>query len=84
MRYFLILLFALGLHAFSAGENKCGSLEKCDPYKANVHDKLILSLVPEGISMAGETLYETLLNSSCFVASLSDGKALRMAKDIGG
>ena len=31
--------------------------------KANVHDKLILSLVPEGISMAGETLYETLLNS---------------------
>ena len=52
--------------------------------KANVHDKLILSLVPEGISMAGETLYETLLNSSCFVASLSDGKALRMAKDIGG
>ena len=52
--------------------------------KANVHDKLILSLIPEGISMAGETLYETLLNSSCFVASLSDGKALRMAKDIGG
>ena len=52
--------------------------------KATVHDKLILSLVPEGISMAGETLYETLLNSSCFVASLSDGKALRMAKDIGG
>ncbi|OUU48213.1 MAG: dGTPase [Flavobacteriaceae bacterium TMED68] len=52
--------------------------------KANVHDKLILSLVPEGISMAGKTLYETLLNSSCFVASLSDGKALRMAKDIGG
>ena len=38
MRYFLILLFSLGLHAFSAGENKCGSLEKCDPYKANVHD----------------------------------------------
>ena len=52
--------------------------------KANVHDKLILSLVPEGISMAGKTLYETLLNSCCFVASLSDGKALRMAKDIGG
>src|SRR6056300_1006104 len=52
--------------------------------KANTHDKLILSLVPEGTPMAGTTLYETLLNASCFVASLSDGKALRMAQDIGG
>jgi dGTPase len=52
--------------------------------KANTHDKLILSLVPEGTPMAGVTLYETLLNASCFVASLSDGKALRMAQDIGG
>jgi hypothetical protein len=34
--------------------------------------------------MAGESLYETLLNASGFVASLSDGKALRMAQDIGG
>jgi len=38
MRYFLILLFSLGLHTFSAGENKCGSLEKCDPYKACFSD----------------------------------------------
>ena len=52
--------------------------------KANIHDKLILSLVPEGTPMVGETLYETLLNSSCFVASLSDGKALIIAQDIGG
>ena len=52
--------------------------------KANIHDNLILSLVPEGTPMVGETLYETLLNSSCFVASLSDGKALSIAKDIGG
>ena len=52
--------------------------------KVNTHDRLILSLVPEGIPMAGESLYETLLNASCFVASLSDGKALRMAQDIGG
>lgn len=52
--------------------------------KANTHDKLILSLVPEGTPMAGVTLYETLLNASCFVASLSDGKALRLAQDIGG
>ena len=52
--------------------------------KANTHDKLILSLVPEGTPMAGVTLYETLLNASCFIASLSDGKALRLAQDIGG
>ena len=52
--------------------------------KENIHDNLILSLVPEGTPMIGETLYETLLNSSCFIASLSDGKALSIAQDIGG
>jgi len=50
---------------------------------AQTFDKLILSLVPEGTPIVGETLYETLLNVSCFVASLSDGKALRMAQDMG-
>ena len=50
----------------------------------NSHDKLILSLVDEGTSIQGNTLYETLLNATCYVASLSDGKALRMAQDIGG
>lgn len=55
-------------------------------WQGNAHtfDKLLLSLVPEGIPMQGSNLYETLLNVSCFVASLSDGKALRMAQDIGG
>jgi dGTPase len=47
-------------------------------------DKLLLSLVPEGTPLVSENLYQTLLNVSCFVASLSDGKALRMAQDIGG
>jgi len=50
---------------------------------AQTFDKLILSLVPEGTPVVGETLYETLLNVSCFVASLSDGKVLRMAQDMG-
>ncbi|MFQ3341408.1 MAG: dGTPase [Flavobacteriaceae bacterium] len=50
----------------------------------NSHDKLILSLVDEGTSIQGKTLYDTLLNATCYVASLSDGKALRMAQDIGG
>ena len=51
---------------------------------ARTFDKLILSLIPEGTPVQGKSLYETLLNISCFVASLSDGKALRMAQDIGG
>ena len=50
---------------------------------AHTFDKLILSLVPEGTPIEGKTLYETLLNVSCFIASLSDGKALRMAQDMG-
>jgi dGTPase len=50
----------------------------------NSHDELILSLVDEGTPILGGSLYETLLNATCFVASLSDGKALRMAQDIGG
>ena len=50
----------------------------------NSHDKLILSLVNEGTPIVGKNVYETLLNATCFVASLSDGKALRMAQDIGG
>lgn len=52
--------------------------------KTHVQDQLLLSLLPEGIAMAGTSLYETLLNVSCFVASLSDGKALQLARDIGG
>ena len=51
--------------------------------KANTFDQLILSLVPEGTIIVGSTPYDTLLNVSCFIASLSDGKALRMAQDMG-
>ena len=38
MKKFLTLFFLLCLYAFPAGENKCGSLEKCDSYVADVHD----------------------------------------------
>ena len=47
------------------------------------YDRLICSLVPEGVNFIGESLYQTLLNASCYVASLSDGKALGLAKKIG-
>ncbi len=38
MKKFLILLFIFCLNLFSAGEDKCGTLEKCDSYNADVHD----------------------------------------------
>lgn len=47
------------------------------------YDKLILALVPEGVNFFDKTHYGTLLNATCFVASLSDGKALSLAKKIG-
>jgi dGTPase len=50
--------------------------------KSTSYDKLILSLVPDGVKFEGKNLYETILNSTCFVASLSDGKALEIAKNI--
>ncbi|MAD12297.1 MAG: dGTPase [Flavobacteriaceae bacterium] len=46
------------------------------------YDKLILRLVPDGVSMIGDNLYETLLNSTCFIASLSDGKAHKLSQQI--
>ena len=46
------------------------------------YDKSILRLVPDGTPMVGENLYDTLLNATCFVASLSDGKANELSKQI--
>ena len=46
------------------------------------YDKLMLRLVPDGTPMVGENLYDTLLNATCFVASLSDGKANELSKQI--
>ena len=50
--------------------------------KANSYDKLLLQLIPEGTPFVEESLYATLLNASCFVASLSDRKAMDLAKKI--
>ena len=46
------------------------------------YDKLILRLVPDGVPIVGQNLYETLLNSTCFIASLSDGKAHKLSQQI--
>ena len=50
--------------------------------KMSSYDKLILRLVPEEIPMAENSLFETLLNATCFLASLSDGKAHMLFKEI--
>ena len=46
------------------------------------YDQLILRLVPPGTPLVTKSLYQTLLNASCFVASLSDGKAMELAEKI--
>jgi len=49
---------------------------------ADAYDQLILRLVPAGTPFVSSTLYSTLLNATCYVASLSDGKAMELSKKI--
>tara|TARA_A100001011_G_scaffold88769_1_gene93183 strand:- start:1566 stop:2888 length:1323 start_codon:yes stop_codon:yes gene_type:complete len=51
--------------------------------QANSYDELILQLVPEDEGLQAENIYQTLLNATCFVASLTDGKAMLLAEKIG-
>ena len=50
--------------------------------QTNAYDVLVLRLVPEGVPMLDDSFYKTLLNASCFVASLSDGKAMELARKM--
>jgi dGTPase len=50
--------------------------------KADAYDQLILRLVPSGTPFISATLYATLLNATCYVASLSDGKAMELSRKI--
>lgn len=50
--------------------------------KADAYDQLILRLVPPGTPFVSNSLYETLLNATCYVASLSDGKAMELSQKI--
>ena len=50
--------------------------------KANSYDELLLQLIPEHELLPAETLYQTLLNATCYVASLTDGKAKLLAEKI--
>ena len=51
-------------------------------HSTSPYDELILRLIPQGTPMVEESLYKTVLNASCFVASLSDGKAMELAKKM--
>ena len=50
--------------------------------KADAYDQLILRLVPSGTPFISASLYATLLNATCYVASLSDGKAMELSRKI--
>ena len=51
--------------------------------KTNSYDELLLELIPEDELLPSDSLYETLLNATCYVASLTDGKAMLLAEKIG-
>jgi len=51
--------------------------------QADTYDKLLFKAVPQGAINTQSSVYETLLSASSYVASLSDGKALELAQDIG-
>ena len=51
--------------------------------KESSFDKLLLRLIPDGTPLVKETLYLTILNATCFVASLTDSKAMHIAEKIG-
>ena len=49
----------------------------------NTYDELLLELIPEDELIPADNLYKTLLNATCYVASLTDGKAMMLAEKIG-
>lgn len=52
--------------------------------KASNYDMLILRILPEGYRNTDGSLYNILLNTSCYVASLSDSAAILLHKKIKG
>ena len=50
--------------------------------ETDAYDQLILRLVPKGAPFLSDSLYHTLLNATCYVASLSDGKAMELSKKM--
>ena len=51
--------------------------------KKTSYDDLVIKLLPDGTPFIAENIYETILNATCFVASLTDSKAIQIAENIG-
>ncbi|NER18997.1 deoxyguanosinetriphosphate triphosphohydrolase [Spongiivirga citrea] len=52
--------------------------------KAHNYDKLILKLLPASLNVEGNSPYKNLLDVCCYIASLTDGRALQLYKQING
>ena len=53
-----------------------GAAVRNQAHKASTFDKLALQCLPDTLSLPQDDTYKLLLNISCYVASLTDGKAL--------
>jgi len=50
----------------------------------SVYDKLLLSQIPEEYKSNIDSIYDALMASSCFTASLSDSQAIALSKTLRG
>ena len=60
------------------------ALIKMKQGKANNYDKLLIRTLPETLKDFSKSTYKTLLDTSCFVASLSDSAAVHLHNKIMG
>ncbi len=52
--------------------------------RCSVYDKLLLSQIPEEYKSNIDSIYDALMASSCFTASLSDSQAIALSKTLRG
>ena len=61
-----------------------GAVSRKRDGQQNNYDKLILKIVPERYTQTNISLYEAILNICCYVASLTDGRAMQLYNQING
>ena len=61
----------------------CSAMKKIEGAESN-YDKLILSLLPQKFNNNSDSKYEALLKTSCYVASLTDGRVVDLFNKING
>jgi len=60
----------------------CEAAANAFHHSTTPYDQIVLRLIPKEVPILAPTLYQTLLNATCFVASLSDGKAVNLAQKM--